>query len=96
MEIVVNRIQDAYPLKFHVQVTDKRGNSGYEVTLKEETYQNLKVGSTTPEQLIDAAFRFLLDREPKEAILHSFDVDVISRYFPEFSRRLPEYLRGQC
>ena len=39
-----------------------------------------------------AAFRFLLDREPKESILRRFDVAVISRYFPEFERELPRYL----
>jgi hypothetical protein len=41
----------------------------------------------------------LLDREPKESILGSFDVTVISRYFPEFERELPNYLsppQGRC
>jgi hypothetical protein len=38
------------------------------------------------------AFRFLLDREPKESILGRFDVTAISRYFPEFERELPHYL----
>ena len=45
-----------------------------------------------PERCIEAAFRFLLDREPKEAILGRFDISVISRYFPEFGRELPHYL----
>jgi hypothetical protein len=39
-----------------------------------------------------AAFRFLLEREPKESILARFDVSVIARYFPEFERELPRYL----
>jgi hypothetical protein len=42
--------------------------------------------------VVEAAFRFLLDREPKEAILSRFDITVISRYFPEFERELPGYL----
>jgi hypothetical protein len=49
-------------------------------------------GMHTPERLIEAAFRFLLDREPKESILRRFDVSVIARYFPEFERELPRYL----
>jgi hypothetical protein len=49
-------------------------------------------GRYTPEGWLDAAFRFLLDREPKESILGRFDVTVISRYFPEFERELPRYL----
>lgn len=42
--------------------------------------------------IVRAAFRFLLDREPSEAILRRFDISVISRYFPEFERELPRYL----
>jgi hypothetical protein len=45
-----------------------------------------------PEDCVEAAFRFLLDREPNESILSRFDVTVISRYFPEFERELPRYL----
>ena len=44
------------------------------------------------ERLIEAAFFFLLDREPKESILGRFDVTIIARYFPEFERELPTYL----
>jgi hypothetical protein len=46
----------------------------------------------TPERMVEAAFRFLLDREPKESILSRFDVNVIARYFPEFERELQRYL----
>lgn len=45
-----------------------------------------------PAKLVRAAFAFLLDREPKEAILARFDLGVIARYFPEFERELPRYL----
>ena len=50
------------------------------------------MGTQTPEHCIEAAFQFLLDREPKESILRRFDIAVISRYFPEFERELPGYL----
>ena len=33
-------------------------------------------------------FAFLLEREPKESILRSFDVSVIGGYFPEFEREI--------
>jgi hypothetical protein len=56
------------------------------------TCARLTAGQHTPERLIEAAFRFLLDREPKESILGRFEVTVISRYFPEFERELPRYL----
>jgi Holliday junction resolvase-like predicted endonuclease len=53
---------------------------------KEEVRQH------TPERYREAAFWFLLDREPKESILRRFDVTAISRYFPEFEREMPRYL----
>jgi hypothetical protein len=53
-------------------------------------------GKHTPERCVEAAFRFLLDREPKEAILRRFDVTVISRYLPEFEQELPRYLARSC
>jgi hypothetical protein len=37
-----------------------------------------------PERLLEASFRFLLTREPKESILRRFDLAVIEQYFPEF------------
>jgi len=36
----------------------------------------LAAGKHTPERCLEAAFRFLLDREPKESILRRFDVTV--------------------
>ena len=52
-------------------------------------YLRLTAGKQKPERLLDAAFRFLLDREPKESILRRFDAEIIGRYFPEFERELP-------
>jgi hypothetical protein len=60
--------------------------------MAQDTWERLTDGKHTPERCIEAAFRFLLDREPKESILGRFDVTVISRYFPEFERELPRYL----
>ena len=57
-------------------------------------YLRLTAGKHKPESFLDAAFRFLLDREPKEAILRRFDAAIIERYFPEFERELPHYLSG--
>jgi hypothetical protein len=36
------------------------------------------------ERLVASSFDFLLAREPPGAILGSFDLSVIQRYFPEF------------
>ena len=90
--IEVRRTGDGDPLKFEVVVREGKDESRHEVTITQETCKRLTAGKYTSEQCLDAAFRFLLDREPKESILRRFDVTVISRYFPEFERELPRYL----
>ena len=60
--------------------------------MSEVKSQQLTAGKYTPERCIEAAFRFLLEREPKESILARFDISVVSHYFPEFEHELPRYL----
>jgi hypothetical protein len=36
------------------------------------------------EDLVTRSFEFLLEREPAESILRSFDLSVIPRYYPEY------------
>jgi hypothetical protein len=90
--IEVIRTQAADPLQFAVTVTEGRSQSRHQVTLAQGECERLGKGCHAPEACIEAAFRFLLDREPKESILARFDVSVIQRYFPEFERELPRYL----
>lgn len=79
------------PLRFAVTVAERDETVRYEVTLREAELQRLGEGATA-EAFVAAAFRFLLDREPKEAILARFDIAVIARYFPEFDLQIWRYL----
>ena len=90
--IGVRRTGDGDPLAFEVVVREGKGESRHQVTMARGTCERLTAGKHAPERLIEAAFRFLLEREPKESILGRFDVTLISRYFPEFERELPKYL----
>ena len=90
--IEVKRTGDGDPLEFEVVVRKGNGESRHRVTMTKDTCERLTAGRHTPERCVEAAFRFLLDREPKESILARFDVTVISRYFPEFEHELPRYL----
>jgi hypothetical protein len=90
--IEVRRTADGDPLVFAVVVRDGKGETRHSVTMSQQACARLAAGAGAPEQLVEAAFGFLLDREPKEAILSHFDITVISRYFPEFERELPRYL----
>jgi hypothetical protein len=91
--ITVRLTGDADPLEFDVLVGDGTDSTRHRVTMTRATAARLCPGSQPPERCIEAAFRFLLDREPKESILRRFDVTVISRYFPEFEQELPGYLQ---
>ena len=75
---------------FRVVVSDERGSSTHLVTVMPSDVARYAPDST-PEELLEAAFAFLLAREPKEAILARFDLPVIERYFPEF----PEAMGGR-
>jgi len=90
--IEVRRIGEGDPLAFDVVVLEGKGETRHQVTMASAVYERLARGKHAPERVIEAAFSFLLDREPKESILGRFDVTVISRYFPEFERELPKYL----
>jgi hypothetical protein len=90
--IEVQRKNCTTVLSFDVVVRKGKGETRHRVTMSPDTYDRLSGAEHSPEECVTAAFRFLLDREPQESILSSFDVTVISRYFPEFERELPRYL----
>ncbi len=77
---------------FDVRVAEGGGETRHRVTLSRGDHARL-APDVAPDVLIAAAFRFLLDREPKESILARFDVSVISRYFPDFEQKLAAYIR---
>jgi hypothetical protein len=90
--IHVRRTAEHPTLVFEVVVREGKGETRHHVTMSQEMRERLTAGKHTPERCLEAAFRFLLDREPKESILRRFDVTAILRYFPEFEREIPHYL----
>jgi hypothetical protein len=46
----------------------------------------------SPENLLQVSFCFLLEREPNTSILRSFDLSVISSYFPEYEADIQQRL----
>jgi len=78
---------------FDVQVTEDGGRTyTYDVTLSWSDYDHWSHGRKAPERVVEAAFEFLLEREPASAILSRFDCAVIRRYFSEVDRELPKRL----
>ena len=86
IEVKTTDHDDSY--EFQVTVKEGKGESRHRVTLRKGDYQELAAGKASPEDLAAESFRFLLEREPKESILRSFDLMVIGRYFPEYRREI--------
>jgi hypothetical protein len=78
------------PCEFQVIVKEGQGETRHRVTLQKADYERLSGNRADPERLVTESFRFLLEREPKESILRSFDLTVIGRYFPEYEREIVE------
>ncbi len=78
--------------EFEVTVREQKSAKKYQVRLRKADYERLAGGKASPEALASESFRFLLEREPKESILSSFDLTVIGRYFPEYEREIVKRL----
>jgi hypothetical protein len=86
--IEVERVSAVLPMDaFRVRVTEGATSTEHAVSIAAPApavagcYASL-------EAFVTACFRFLLDREPKESILSSFEVREIRRYFPDWEREL--------
>lgn len=72
---------------YDVTVEDARGSTTHEVSVWPSDVARY-APDASPEALLEASFAFLLEREPKEAILRRFELAVIERYFPEFPAQI--------
>jgi hypothetical protein len=75
-----------------VRVGDDAASTEHRVSVDRAALAGLAPGATSPEELVVASFRFLLEREPREAIMRAFELPIISRFFADYgaeiSRRL--------
>lgn len=69
---------------FRVTVRELGTSSEHMVELDDEYYHKLAGSNITKMELVRLSFRFLLKREVKELILDKFNLNMISRYFPEY------------
>lgn len=74
--------------EYNVVVREKGSQTQHTVTLDNAYYIKLTRGKITAEQLIEKSFEFLLKRESKESILSKFQLQIISRYFPEYEKTI--------
>jgi hypothetical protein len=87
MTILIKELSDG---EFQVTVNAKNPTS-HNLTLTDDVYQNLTNGKVSKKELIEFSFKFLLEREPNTSILSSFELSVISTYFPEYIKTVKEW-----
>lgn len=74
--------------RYRVTVSQDGSESVHDVSVSEDERSRYG-GDAVSEDLLRESFRFLLEREPAESILKSFEISAIERHFPEY----PEEIR---
>jgi len=87
--IFVNKIDAA---TFEV-VVEGTATTTHKVTVPPLYYEKLTDKQVTPEILVEQSFKFLLERESNTSILPSFEISVISQYFPEYEKTIKNMLK---
>ena len=72
---------------------DDPGATTHEVTIDRATADDLAPG-VPPEELVRASFEFLLEREPREAIMRRFELPIIGRFFGDYPDEIRSRLRA--
>ena len=85
---------DLEPLSQHEWLVTVKGRTTTQHRVRVTRDDLLRFGGedVSAQQLLDASFRFLLDRESNTSILSSFDLPVIGAYFPEYEKEIGRYL----
>jgi len=78
---------------FHVTVSERGNQTTHRITMTRQVYQRLTEAACPPDELVRKSFEFLLEREPKESILHEFEITIISRYFPDYEPEIRKRIR---
>ena len=66
-----------------VGVGDDPAATSHDVMVDRATLDDLAPGAS-PEELVRASFEFLLEREPRESIMRSFELPIIGRFFGDY------------
>ena len=78
---------------FRVTVSEGASRTAHRVTMTREDYERLSGEVCPPDELVRRSFEFLLEREPKESILRTFDITAIANYFPDYEKDIRDRIR---
>jgi hypothetical protein len=72
---------------------DAREVSTHRVRVAAADVDRLAAGAEDPTRLVEASFEYLLERESPQAILPSFELTEIGRYFPAYATDIRRRVR---
>ena len=78
--------------KFKVTVK-KNLTTEHTVILSNKYYEGLTNKKISKKKLLEDSFQFLLDRESNNSILPFFELEIISKYFPEYENEIKKTLK---
>lgn len=78
--------------EYTVDIDDRGTTKRHTVHVPESLLTELGLTAADEERLVRESFAFLLEREPAGAILRQFELDVISKYFPEYREQISSRL----
>ena len=89
MELLINQLSND---KFEI-IIYRDQQTKHVVTLSDELYFSLTSKKISKKELLKYSFQFLLEREPNTTILSSFELTEISKYFPEYLKKVKDYCK---
>ncbi len=90
MTVLIKKISND---EFEVTVK-ARNTTKHVVSISDNIHQKLTKGKINKKTLIEFSFNFLLERESNTSIFSSFELIVISKYFPEYLKTLSEWINN--
>ena len=88
MSIFIRELLDN---KFEITVK-KRIITKHIVILTNEYHDSLTKKKISKKKLLEYSFQFLMKREPNTSILSFFELNIISKYFPEYEKEIKKVL----
>ena len=89
MELLINQLSND---KFEVVIYGDQ-QTKHLVSLSDGLYFSLTSKKISKNELLKYSFQFLLERELNTTILSSFELTEISKYFPEYLKKVKDYCK---
>lgn len=89
MELLINQLSND---KFEVIIYGDQ-QTKHLVSISDGLYFSLTSKKISKKELLKYSFQFLLEREPNTTILSSFELTEISKYFPEYLKKVKDYCK---